>query len=128
MSGDEEVWEHEVPSDDDVFAPPLKKRKSRPLIPAGPDEVKDLSAACAIIPAVQSPRPPSVPPPTSTPVSPKTPPPASPTARSYRQERISLTSGPNETEQIFKGPKKTSQVLCWLEGEYLRRNIPRAYR
>ena len=34
----------------------------------------------------------------------------------------------NQLDYIFKGPKKSGDILCWLEGEFLRRNIPRAYR
>ena len=105
----------EVSTDDDVFttAPlsPKKKVKKRRVVYSEEESDAADSVDVEVVPPALPPKPVKS---------------AIKHPRSFSQG--SSSNSGNQSEYIFKGPKKTSDILGWLEGEFMRKNLPRAYR
>ena len=122
--GDDNVWCHETPSDDDVFLPP--KKKSQPIPSDDTEDDDSASGSSTPVKTQQTKQSVGKKPPTS--ISPK-PATSNATPSNTPRRRSSAFSGsPSQTESMVRGPKKSSEILCWLEPEFQRRGVPRAYR
>ena len=139
----------DITSDEDVFVLTPKKVKGRKVkkLSSSGDETVDEVDQCdtptvqndSVSPALQLDAPgvgstgnsaaPSRPSsPTTSTGKPATPKVGGKCPSPRKSSSASLDSNPSTTEYIFRGPKKSSDILCWLEEEFLRRKVPRAYR